>query len=223
MTTTPTDAGEGGAATTTEADEGSGDEEDDPEEQRAEDVISDNGMISFARALLLPALLGMVTGLVYISLWASRTGLMTRFWGTLGMALGVALIILPFAQLGVILWFLALGVLLLDRWPGGRPPAWEAGVAIPWTRPGEEPPDESSGPVEGSGRDVTGERPEGEGRPGWARRPRPRRPRTGRRSRLRGERRGAAEAQAPPLRSHRSAGDPIGVRAETPPGLSSPR
>jgi hypothetical protein len=28
---------------------------------------------------------------------------------------------------------------ILNRVPGGRPPAWDAAVAIPWPRPGEEP------------------------------------------------------------------------------------
>jgi hypothetical protein len=33
-----------------------------------------------------------------------------------------------------------LGLMFIDRIPGGpRPPAWEAGVAIPWPRPGDEP------------------------------------------------------------------------------------
>ncbi|HEY3491512.1 MAG TPA: hypothetical protein VGK43_01085, partial [Solirubrobacterales bacterium] len=54
----------------------------------------------------------------------------------LGMALGVAALfgLLPF----VLLWFLYFGVLLLDRLPGGRPPAWAAGEAIPWPTPGEK-------------------------------------------------------------------------------------
>ena len=52
-----------------------------------------------------------------------RTGLLTRFWGSLGMALGaVSFIFFQFA----LLWFVYLALLLLGRVPGGRPPAWES-------------------------------------------------------------------------------------------------
>lgn len=155
VTTTPTTEEESTTTTTT-----SDDPEDDPEEDRAEDVLKDSGSVQFARTLIFPGLLGLVVGLVYISLWSMRTGLLTRFWGTLGMALGVSLVLLPFAQLAILIWFIAVGVLLLDRWPGGRPPAWDAGVAIPWTRPGDEPPEEGpGGSVEGQGREISSDGP----------------------------------------------------------------
>jgi hypothetical protein len=101
----------------------------------------------------------MVTVMIFINLWAQRVGLLTRFWGSLGIALGAAMIIiLPVALLGIVLWFMALGMMLLGIGRGGRPPAWEAGVAIPWVRPGDEPPDVGpEGTVEGSGRDVSAE------------------------------------------------------------------
>ena len=65
-----------------------------------------------------------------------RTGLLTRFWGSLGMALGVAALLL-LVQFTMI-WFIYFGLLLLGRLPGGRPPAWAAGEAIPWPTPGEK-------------------------------------------------------------------------------------
>jgi hypothetical protein len=135
------------------------DEEDTPEEQLAEDLIEDNGTVSVAQPLLLPALLGMVTAMIFINIWAQRVGLVTRFWGSLGIALGAAMIIiLPIALLGIVLWFMALGMMYLNIGRRGRPPAWDAGIAIPWVRAGDEPPDEPPGPggtVEGSGRDVS--------------------------------------------------------------------
>ncbi len=165
--------GQGGEVTTTPTEEptpATTDEEsdtDDATEQRAEDQIEDSGLVSFSRALLLPALLGLVMAMVYTSVWAMRTGLMTRFWGSLGAALGVAVILLPFAQLALLIWFLALGLLLLDRWPRGRPPAWDAGVAIPWTRPDQEAGQAAPDAVEGRGREVQpgepADAPEGEG------------------------------------------------------------
>lgn len=150
VTTTPTT--EGSSTTTTTSDEG-GDGES-AEEKRAGDLIDDSGSVQFARALIFPALLGLVFGMVYISMWAMRVGLITRFWGTLGMALGVSLILLPFAQLLLVIWFLAIGILLLGRWPGGRPPAWDAGVAIPWTKPGEEAERAAPDTLEGQGREI---------------------------------------------------------------------
>jgi hypothetical protein len=71
------------------------------------------------------------------------------------MALGVSLILLgPLGQIGLVMWFAVLGLILAGVWPGGRPPAWAAGVAIPWPKPGEEA-GEQGGPVEGSGREVS--------------------------------------------------------------------
>jgi hypothetical protein len=94
--------------------------------------------------------IGLAFALVYSCLYAMRVGLLTRFWGSLGMALGVAALLL-LVQFTMI-WFIYFGLLLLGRLPGGRPPAWAAGEAIPWPTPGEkaaesleatEPPDDA--------------------------------------------------------------------------------
>ena len=78
MTTTPTE--ETTTASTTDTEDVS-----DATEQRAEDLVG-----RFRADLVLPS-----SGspprwgwgaMVYIPLWAMRTGLMTRFWGCLGMA-----------------------------------------------------------------------------------------------------------------------------------------
>lgn len=83
----------------------------------------------------------LIVGMVYTPLQAMRVGLLTRFFATLGMALGVISFLLPvqILQPALPLWFGWLGFLILGRVPGGRPPAWETGEAIPWPRPGEEP------------------------------------------------------------------------------------
>ncbi|MGA8745764.1 MAG: hypothetical protein WB507_07865 [Solirubrobacterales bacterium] len=79
--------------------------------------------------------LGFVVGMFYTALYAMRTGLLSRFWGSLGMALGaVSFLFFQFA----LLWFVYLGLLLLGRVPGGRPPAWNTGEAVPWPTPGEK-------------------------------------------------------------------------------------
>jgi len=51
------------------------------------------------------------------------------------MALGaVSFLFFQFA----LLWFVYLGTMLFGRVPGGLPPAWETGEAMPWPKPGEE-------------------------------------------------------------------------------------
>src|SRR5256885_298642 len=68
----------------------------------------------------------------FVSLNAMLAGLLSRFMGVLGIILGV-LFVLPLIASPVIqlFWLLALGVLFIDKWPGGRGPAWEAGEAVP--------------------------------------------------------------------------------------------
>lgn len=79
--------------------------------------------------------IGLAFTLLYTCLWAMRTGLLTRFWGSLGMALGVAALLLLIQF--TLIWFLYFGLLAAGWVPGGRPPAWAAGEAIPWPTPGE--------------------------------------------------------------------------------------
>ncbi len=79
--------------------------------------------------------LGFLVAMVYTSLYAMRTGLLSRFWGALGMALGaVSFIFFQFA----LLWFIYIALLLLGKVRGGRPAAWAAGEAIPFPTPGEK-------------------------------------------------------------------------------------
>lgn len=90
-------------------------------------------------SVLLVALFVLAFGYVYGALNAMRVGLLTRFMGVLGIIVGAALIlgsVLPFAGAGFPLvqafWLIGLGLIYLDRWPGGVPPAWSAGEARPW-------------------------------------------------------------------------------------------
>jgi hypothetical protein len=114
-----------------------------PVGEYAEDLIQDQGTYDAAQGFTFAGTLGLVVAIVYTSLHAMRTGLLTRFWGTLGMALGVSVLFLGF--FGILVYVLALGLLIAGRWPGGRPPAWEAGKAIPWVRPGEAPAEQPAG------------------------------------------------------------------------------
>ena len=117
--------------------------------------------------------LAFVFGMVYTNLWSMRLGLLSRLWGAVGMAFGLFLVIPLLPPIpGLVLWFAVTGLMLLGLWPRPLPPAWAAGEAIPWQRPGEDlgqPPAEGGpgGTVEGSGREVS-EQPlpeEGDGQP----------------------------------------------------------
>jgi hypothetical protein len=109
---------------------------------RAVHETDNSGALKAAQGLVIPGLLGLVVGMAYVSLQALRAGLLTRFVGSLGIGLGVAAVFIPpLVLLPAVLWagFLGyLGLVFIDRVPGGRPPAWQAGEAIPWPRPGEE-------------------------------------------------------------------------------------
>jgi hypothetical protein len=75
--------------------------------------------------------LGLTLGLVCIN--SMRAGLLSRFMGIFGTALGVLAVVAaaPFRLLSFP-WLLALAALFLDRWPGGRGRAWETDEAVPW-------------------------------------------------------------------------------------------
>jgi hypothetical protein len=105
-----------------------------------DDLLGDNTLVTVGQALTQLAGLALVVTMVYVPLQAYRVGLLTRFFGTLGMAFGVIALLIPqIGMLPLVIWFGWLGFVILDRVPRGRPPAWDAGVAIPWPRPGEEP------------------------------------------------------------------------------------
>ena len=58
------------------------------------------------------------------------------------MALGATFILPPLIGLtlpALLAWFMYFGLLLAGRTPKGRPPAWDAGVAVPPPGRGEEP------------------------------------------------------------------------------------
>lgn len=106
------------------------------EEDKASNAVEDASLVQAGRLVGLAAGLAFVVALFYSCLWAMRTGLLSRFWGSLGMALGVATLI-GLTQFTLI-WFFYFGLLVAGWVPRGRPPAWAAGEAIPWPTPGEK-------------------------------------------------------------------------------------
>jgi hypothetical protein len=112
----------------------------------ANDTIADAPLRPLAAGFGLGGQIGFVVAMFYTAMHGMRTGLLPRFWGSLGMALGtVSFIFFQFA----LLWFVYLGFLIAGLVPGGRPPAWQSGEAEPWPTPAEKaatelppPPDE---------------------------------------------------------------------------------
>jgi hypothetical protein len=101
----------------------------------ASDTISEGSLHGLAVGFGIGGQIGLVVGFAYTAMWAMRVGLLTRFWGSLGVALGVvSFLFFQFA----LLWFVYLGFLLRGGVPGGRPPAWESGEAEPWPTPGDK-------------------------------------------------------------------------------------
>jgi len=139
----------------------------DAGEDRAEDLITDSNLYEAASFIGIAGLFAFAVGIFYTALNAMRTGLLTRFIGTLGMALSVIVLISQIGIIGILMWTVVVVLIAAGRWPGGRPPAWEAGVAIPWLKPGEQPadvPDREEEPArpedfEGTATEVESERP----------------------------------------------------------------
>lgn len=100
----------------------------EPTEKAAEDLLDDRSAVGGAVAS--GGTICLALSLVLVSLNAMRAGLLSRFMGALGMVVGF-FTILPIVPIQAF-WVFALGLLFLDRWPGGRGPAWERVEAIPW-------------------------------------------------------------------------------------------
>jgi hypothetical protein len=122
-------------------------------EKRAEDLLGDRSVA--AAAVGSGGTLAIAIAFVLININAMRVGLLSRFMGIIGAIIG-GLYVLPILSGPLIVqlfWLLAIGVLFLGYWPGGRGPAWETGEAVPWPSGAElraqtamdevEPPQES--------------------------------------------------------------------------------
>ncbi|HEX3734221.1 MAG TPA: hypothetical protein VHU86_03610 [Solirubrobacterales bacterium] len=106
------------------------------QDDEADNALSDASLSAPTSYFGIVGALGLAIAFFYTCLWAMRTGLLGRFWASLGMALGVTVLI------GFILFpmiWLAYFAFLVAGWiPGGKPPAWAAGEAVPWPTPGEK-------------------------------------------------------------------------------------
>jgi MFS family permease len=108
------------------------------EDDEASNALTEASLAPLATGLSLAGALGFAVALLYSGLWAMRTGVLSRFWGSLGMVAGVAVLLGPILLLVTLVFFVYFGLLALGIVPGGRPPAWAAGEAVPWPTPGEK-------------------------------------------------------------------------------------
>jgi hypothetical protein len=103
-------------------------------DQLAKDAIDGATLRGVTLGLGFGGRIGVAFVLIYTCLFAQRTGLLTRFWGSLGMAVGA---ILFFSPVFAVIWFGYMGLMIQGFLPGSRPPAWDAGKAVPWPTQGE--------------------------------------------------------------------------------------
>jgi hypothetical protein len=114
----------------------------------AENALEDPALL-VPRYAGISAALALAFWLVKGSLDAMRVGLLTRFMGILGIALGPAFV-LQFGSLVLPVWLIALAALFWGYWPRGLPPAWESGEARPWPGSGERPQSAPAAPEPGA-------------------------------------------------------------------------
>ncbi|MFL6038222.1 MAG: hypothetical protein ACJ74B_06275 [Gaiellaceae bacterium] len=106
-------------------------------DEAAQDFVSDESS-SVLQGIALGGTIALAFTIGMIALNAMRAGLLSRFMGILGIFVGVLLVIPLGVQILQLFWFAALGLLFLNRWPGGRGPAWQTGEAIPWPGAAEQ-------------------------------------------------------------------------------------
>jgi hypothetical protein len=119
------------------------------EDDEAENAIGEASVVPLITGLGLAGSLGLVIAFFYTNLWAMRTGLLSRFWGSLGMAAGITFLLGPLFVIGLI-WLAYFALMAIGRVPGGKPRAWPAGEAVPWPTPGERAAAELEGEASGS-------------------------------------------------------------------------
>jgi hypothetical protein len=101
-----------------------------------EKALLATGFVGIFLSLLgLLAALALTVGMIAVMIGAMRAGLLPRWLSVLGTLAGVLFLPLfnsPYLQFILTFWLVAMGMLLMERWPNGDPPAWAAGEARPW-------------------------------------------------------------------------------------------
>jgi hypothetical protein len=98
------------------------------------DLQTNSNLYTVASYVTLAARLAFAFALVLGSVNGMRAGTLSRFLGILGIILGVLSVLIGGFVTFVLapFWLGAVGLIFLNRWPGGRGPAWDTVEAIPW-------------------------------------------------------------------------------------------
>jgi Domain of unknown function (DUF4386) len=100
--------------------------------QHAKDLV--NGSSAQVFSIITPVSgLAFAFSMVMTNVNAIRAGLLNTFVGIIGV-IGGLLFVLPLGppQLLLFFWLISVSLVVLDRWPGGRGPAWASGEAQKW-------------------------------------------------------------------------------------------
>jgi MFS family permease len=100
--------------------------------QHAKDLV--NGSSASVFSIITPAAgLAFAFAMIMTNVNGIRTGVLSTFAGVIGVIGGI-LFVLPLGppQLLLFFWLLSVSLICLDRWPGGRGPAWASGEAMKW-------------------------------------------------------------------------------------------
>jgi hypothetical protein len=105
---------------------------------RAVEAVTHNGIYTVFGILIPLAGIVLAAGMIITMVGSVRVGLLPRWMGMVG-GVSAVLLLLPIEQLDVItaFWLVSVGILLLGRLPGGDPPAWASGEAVPWPSPAD--------------------------------------------------------------------------------------
>jgi hypothetical protein len=100
--------------------------------QHAKDLVSGGAARAFGIATL-PTGLAFAFAVIITNINSMRAGLVSTFVGIIGV-IGGLLFVLPLGppQILLFFWLVSMTVILFDRWPGDRGPAWETGEAVKW-------------------------------------------------------------------------------------------
>jgi hypothetical protein len=120
----------------------------------AQNVLDDASLRGVANGFGFAGTISFAFAMAYTCFQAMRAGLLTRFTGSLGAAMGVASVLGQFFQF-TLLYIVYLGLLFGGWTPRGRPPAWAEGKAIPWPTPGERAAESLQGGQPEAGNDRT--------------------------------------------------------------------
>jgi hypothetical protein len=103
-------------------------------EARADDLVAERPAL--LQSLGLSGALALAFATVMIAQNAMRVGLLTKFLGILGIVVGALYVLGTIFPLGTdairLFWIIAVGLVILGWWPGGRGPSWESGEPEEW-------------------------------------------------------------------------------------------